>query len=461
MPTLINTTVQKHKRGSRIWLEGQRIQREGFLPGLRYTIIEKDSCLILSICEEGCHLVSRRHRNGHDLPIIDLTSRALETLFYGVERIRVLVRRGCIIISAHYQCIERKDREVRITNRIRANTPLSLGSLFHGGGVLDKAIHHGFANAGVNSTISIAVEIDGQYLDSSIANNPELWDSQSIPVESGVQYLQMSDKSPRLDGVCAGIPCTGASLSGRSKLKLAFAEDHSGAGACFFWFLLFVQKVNPAFIIIENVPTYATTASASVIRSVLTTLGYEIKERVFGGNDFGALEDRYRWVLVALSKGLFSDFDLESVQPVCSKPTTIGDVLDQVSADADTWKSYEYLAEKESKDRNAGKGFRRQLLSPEDDRCGTIGRSYNKARSTEPFLKHPTDGSLSRLFTPGEHARLKGIPESVIHGLSATTAHEVLGQSVIYPAFVAIAQAIARHLLTVAGKSPGQVDVAA
>jgi DNA (cytosine-5)-methyltransferase 1 len=132
-----------------------------------------------------------------------------------------------------------------------------------------------------------------------------------------------------------------------------------------------------------------------------------------------------------------------------------------VSADADTWKSYEYLAEKESKDRNAGKGFRRQLLSPEDDRCGTIGRSYNKARSTEPFLKHPTDGSLSRLFTPGEHARLKGIPESVIHGLSATTAHEVLGQSVIYPAFVAIAQAIARHLLTVAGKSPGQVDVAA
>lgn len=461
MPTLINTTVQQHRRGSRIWLEGQKILREGFVPGLRYTINEQNSCLILNVCEDGSHQISRRHRHGRDMPVIDITSRALETLFNGVERIRVLVRPGCIVISAHYHCLDRKDREARITTKLCDNTPLSIGSLFHGGGVLDKAIHRGFTDAGVDSHISIAVEIEGQYLDSSIANNPELWGGESIPMESGIQYLQLSDNTPRLDGVCAGIPCTGASPSGRSKLKLAFAEDHASAGACFFWCLLFVQKVNPAFLIIENVPAYSSTASASVIRSVLNTLGYRLQERVFGGNAFGALEDRNRWVLVALSKGLSSDFDLDSVQPVCTKPATIGDVLDQVSADADAWRPYEYLAEKELKDQQAGKGFRRQLLSPEDERCGTIGRSYNKARSTEPFLKHPTDGSLSRLFTPGEHARLKGIPESVVYGLSTTTAHEVLGQSVIYPVFVAIAQALARHLVSVARMSPHQVDVAA
>lgn len=458
MPALINTTLQNHQRGARVWLEGQKILREGFEPGTRYDIQEQSNCLVLTITVAGKFSVSCRRKGNKEIPIIDITSQKLELLFKDVVRLRVLVKDGCIVISAHHLCLNRLERNSRLLGKIQSGLPLDIGSLFHGGGVLDKAIHLGFANASLPVRLGVAVEIDSHYLNASITNNPELWDSRSIAINSGVQYLNFAGGS-KLEGVCAGIPCTGASLSGRSKLKLAFAEDHESAGACFYWFLQFVQSAGPAFAIVENVPAFSTTASAAVIRSVLNTLGYKLQERIFGGNEFGALEDRQRWVLVALSEGLHEGFNLQSIKSTATKPGVIDDILDPVAPESDLWKEYDYLSKKEQRDQAVGKGFRRQLISAEDSKCGTIGRSYNKARSTEPFLKHPSNENLSRLFTPCEHARLKGIPERVIDGLSTTTAHEVLGQSVIFPVFESIAIAIANHLKLLQGEDSKSIEV--
>lgn len=448
MPTLINTKLQSHRGCPRIWLEGAKILREGFVPGLRYRMMERNKTLVLTICDSGDYVVSIRKRGAVSFPVIDITQQRLGDMFSGVERLRVVVRDGCIIISIHHHHQNSRNRYCRLIHNLQQKSSLTIGSLFHGGGILDKAVHQGFSNQGIDTKLGIAVELESQYLDASLTNNVELWSATSMAVESGVQYLQLQPGATQFDGVVAGIPCTGASLSGRSKLKLTYAEDHELAGACFFWFLMFVHSVNPAFVLVENVPAYASTASASVIRSVLQTLGYHLQERVFSGCEFGALEDRKRWVLVALSDGLQEGFNLNAVQPLRTKPSRLRDILDPVPPDSDCWKPYDYLADKEQADKAAGKGFRRQLLTPDDTQCGTIGRSYNKARSTEPFLRHPEDPDRSRLFTPREHARLKGIPESVVDGLCTTTAHEVLGQSVVFPVFEAIAQALAKHLLT-------------
>lgn len=61
---------------------------------------------------------------------------------------------------------------------------------------------------------------------------------------------------------------------------------------------------------------------------------------------------------------------------------------------------------------------------------------------TEPFVISPFGDGMSRLFSPLEHARVKGIPEDLINGVSDTTAHEILGQSVIYPVFQAVGNCI-------------------
>lgn len=92
------------------------------------------------------------------------------------------------------------------------------------------------------------------------------------------------------------------------------------------------------------------------------------------------------------------------------------------------------------------------MLTGEETVCGTIGRHYNKRRSTEPFLqRHGTCGTpkarWQRLFSPREHARVKSVPESLIDGVNKTRAHEILGQSVDWrQAYVAMGAVLA-HVL--------------
>ena len=458
MATIVNTKLGEHRGKKRVWLEGQKLLREGYYPGMKYDLELKDSQVVLRVKEEGKFTVSKRERNGRVSPIIDLTAQELATVFDGVEMLRVFIRNGAIVISAHHQQERVIERVNRLISKLENGESLSVCSLFHGGGVLDKAIHAGFHKAGIASAISVAVEMEGKYLDSSLANNPELWNEDSIVIESPIQAVNLSKRPPQVDVLMGGIPCTGASKSGRSKNKLEFAESHEAAGAMFFNFLQFVEALNPAVVLIENVPEYQNTASMEVIRSVLSSLGYSLQERILDGNEFGVIERRKRLCVVALSHGI-DGFELEKIQPVRTKESRIQDILEPVPLDSERWKSFDYLAEKELRDKAAGKGFSRQLLTGDDEFCGTIGKDYAKCRSTEPFIVHPEQPELSRIFTPTEHCRVKGIPEELIQGLSDTIAHQILGQSVVFPAFEALALALGNSLWSWVGMMPIMVEV--
>ncbi|WP_320158907.1 DNA cytosine methyltransferase [Klebsiella pneumoniae] len=290
------------------------------------------------------------------------------------------------------------ERVNRLISKLENGESLSVCSLFHGGGVLDKAIHAGFHKAGIASAISVAVEMEGKYLDSSLANNPELWNEDSIVIESPIQAVNLSKRPPQVDVLMGGIPCTGASKSGRSKNKLEFAESHEAAGAMFFNFLQFVEALNPAVVLIENVPEYQNTASMEVIRSVLSSLGYSLQERILDGNEFGVIERRKRLCVVALSHGI-DGFELEKVQPVRTKESRIQDILEPVPLDSERWKSFDYLAEKELRDKAAGKGFSRQLLTGDDEFCGTIGKDYAMQKYRTFHCSSRTAGVVSHLYT--------------------------------------------------------------
>lgn len=205
-----------------------------------------------------------------------------------------------------------------------------------------------------------------------------------------------------------------------------------------------MKVLNPALVILENVVEYASTAAMIVIRSVLSHLGYQLSETVLDGHSLGSLEKRKRLCLVATTPGVCEPVDFNQLVPVRQREEKIADVLEVIPADSGMWKTYDYLADKELRDKAAGKGFARQLLIGGEDGCGVIGRGYAKARSTEPFIVAPHDPRLSRLMTPAEHARVKTIPEKLIEGLGSTRAHEVLGQSVIYCAFVAVGVLMAK-----------------
>lgn len=445
MTTIINTKIGESKQVARLWLEGQKLARAGVRIGMRYALVRRPGADKVERVElqqvndtysGKAYTVSRRTRRGIEVPLIEVRTDELKEIFSS-ERVRVAIRQGRFVVTANHIDVKIRERVRKLVERLKTGEPLAVCSLFHGGGVMDKALHSGLVRSGISSFVQIGVEIEPAYLDVSLRNNPEIWSEESVAVCSDIRELDWGNNVPECDIMLGGVPCTGASRAGRAKNGLSCAEEHETAGAMFIDYLDAVKAVNPAIVIMENVPEYMSTSSMMVIRSVLTSLGYQISERILDGNDFGALERRKRMVMVAVTQGL-SAFDFDYVAPVKVREPALSSVLEALPLDSGRWKAFGYLADKAVRDKAAGKGFARQLLDGSEAYCGTIGRHYAKCRSTEPFIVHPVDSELSRLLTPTEHARVKGIPEVVIAGESDTVAHEILGQSVIYPVFEAI-----------------------
>ncbi len=171
-----------------------------------------------------------------------------------------------------------------------------------------------------------------------------------------------------------------------------------------------------------------------MIRRALTDWRYQVHE-VIVGRELGAFEDRKRLCMLAVSNGIEFAFDLK---PVRRREQSLGEVLENVPENASCWKSLEHLDAKQERDRAAGKGFTMQIVGPESTKVGTIGKGYARIRSTEPLVQHPGNPTLKRLLTVTEHCKVKGIDPNLIKGVSSTRAHEMLGQSVLAPAFEAI-----------------------
>jgi DNA (cytosine-5)-methyltransferase 1 len=441
--------VGKNKGAPRVWLEGQRLAKAGFSPGQHYHVDTGHGRVVLTIQANGARVVSVKKRNDRQRPVIDLNSAKDLGLFEGLEKIRVIVRKGEIHLLPLASQLKARERLERVERKIAAKQPLTVGSLCHGGGVLSLALHKGMKAEGVATELGFANDIDPTVLDHASEHNPA-WSNKTVSVAAPMQELMTDDWLIKQLGTCeileAGIPCVAASLSGRAKKGLKMAEEDPNAGHLVVPFLAIVQAVQPALILVENVPPYQNTASAHLIRNTLRDWGYSVHETVLAAGEFGALENRKRMALVAVTAGLA--FDASAMAPPHMKcQSTVGEILEDMADDARCWSEMGYLRDKEARDRAAGKGFRMQILGPADTQVGTIGADYQKNRSTEPKLRHPTKGdALLRLFTPIEHARIKGIPESVITGLPATRAHKLLGNSICFEPFVRVGKAIARTL---------------
>ncbi|WP_019025369.1 MULTISPECIES: DNA cytosine methyltransferase [unclassified Thioalkalivibrio] len=454
---VIYSKIGEHRGRKRLWLEGGHLARAGIEPGQTFELSPLTrkpggaaQGITLSFTPAGDRKVYQRKRRDRIFPVIDLKHEEIEKILGGAERVRVVVQSGRIEVTLHHHDAATRNRSQTLNGRIERGLPVRIGSLCHGGGVLDHALHSGLKSAGIDSTLAFANEVDGHYLSASLERNP-VWSDKSVAIESPMQEIEWGTL-PAIDLLVAGIPCTGASKSGRTKNRLANAEDHETAGALFVSFLAAIQSLNPSVVILENVPEYGNTVSMTVIRSVMASLGYSLHESVLDGFELGALERRKRFCLVATNEDI--PFEFGSLRPIRQREQRIADVLEPIALNDPRWKSYDYLANKEARDKAAGKGFRRQLLTGTESSLGTIGRGYYRVRSTEPQIQHPVDPNLSRLLTPTEHARVKAIPEKLIHGLNPTRAHEILGQSVIHCAFEAVGRHLGLALKTLGAQQP-------
>jgi DNA (cytosine-5)-methyltransferase 1 len=432
-----------HRNGKRLWIQGLRLDEAGYAIGCLYSmdVDDRNTRIHLTVSDEGTHRVSRKKVGERYYPLIDLVNRQLAELFTDVDRVQVVIEEGRITIEYHRFDRMRIEREARLADILRSGRPIPMASLAHGAGILDYYVHKGLEDEHIRSGLIWAVEPENTYLQTSWNNNP-VWSYECEVIEGRIEDIETSElKSPLI--VCAGLPCTGASLSGRSKNALKFAEQHETAGTAFIGFLMMIRQLSPAICILENVPQYSTTVSMHMIRQALTDWRYQIHEIVLD-RELGAFEDRKRLCMVAVSEGIDFAFDLKPVRP---RERTLGEILDEVPPESPKWRTCSYLDDKQERDLAAGKRFAMQLVDGNSVRIGTVGRSYCKWRSTEPLVaNHPHDPALRRLLTVDELARAKAIDPDLVAGMSQTRQIEMMGQSVLGVAFQALGRNVGQCL---------------
>lgn len=438
----------------RVWLEGTQTERAGFRPGQKFDVIVQGHTLVLQANPDGSRVVSSKKAGEKQNPVIDINSRELLAIFDGMSAVRVAVKKGEIYLLPLASEIKKRERFNRLREKLENGEALTLGSLSHGGGVLSHAIHTGLQEAGIASKMGFANEIREELLEHAAVHN-DAWADDTKVFAAPMQELAFDERGvaqlPKVEILEMGLPCSGASKAGMAKRRLVHPEGHPEVGHLVVSALIILSKTNAAVVILENVPNYANSASADILRNQLRDMGYVTHERILNGKQWGALENRDRWCMVAVTEGI--EFDFEQLQPPSARIRRLGDALEHIADDDPRWSRMEGLKAKELRDKAERKGFRMQVFDADSEHIGTLTKGYAKVRSTDPKIAHATNPGLLRQLTPMEHARVKEAPEHLVCGLSDTVAHEVLGQSVVYPPFRDVGHHVGNALNRVVGRA--------
>lgn len=428
--------IGTNKNTPRVYIDcADELERADFRPGAQYrlTVDEQNKRVVMEVNDDGDRIVSVKMRGERRAPVVDLQSFKVLKVFEGFERIRVIFLKGRIFVLPLASDLAKQERLDRLCGKVERGEALTVASLCHGGGMLAYAAHEGLQAGGVSTRTALVNEIDEDYAAHSRAKNP-VWDAGTkgviAPMQELVQDEWVFGRLPRVEVVEMGIPCSGASKAGATKRKLAVMEEHPEVGHLIASALMLIQKLQPACCVIENVPEYSATGSAWIARSTLRDMGYTVYEVELNAADFGCLEARRRWFLVAMTDGVA--LTLDALAPELVPQMRVGDILEPVADDDPRWSPLTYLREKEQRDAAAGKGFQMQTVTPESTRVPTLRKAYHKGGSTDPYIEHPSGDGRLRKFSGREHASLKGFPAQLIDGLSETRAHEVLGQGVAF-----------------------------
>lgn len=459
MDSYIVRAIGSNRGARRIYLDGSVLARSQFVPGACFDI---EACpdrrtLILHKREHGSRVVSKKRKHGKPdvVPVIDINSNGMLATLGAVMVVRITISALRITITPLASELARIDRLERLRQSLDSGR-LQVGSIAHGIGVLSYTAHEGLRRAKLAADLSVAVEIDPDWLSQAIDHNPA-WSSQTVAVAAPMQEFAQDPHSHefRVDVVELGIPCSGASVAGKAKRGLKRMEAHPEVGHLVVPAIMLISAWNPSAVVLENVKSYANEASADLLRSMLADMGYHVQETCLTATDFGELERRERWFLVAVSKGI--NFDINAVtadlQERYRQVRYVSEVLEDVADDSQEWSRFDYLQVKAERDAQKGSCFALQTVDESDIEVPTLRKGYQKAGSTDPLLAHPTKPGLKRRFSVVEHARIKGQPDCLVEGMGIVDGHAAMGQSVCFEPVARLFEELGKALRQWAGSA--------
>lgn len=404
----------------RLYLESSRLKQTRFQPGSRITVEVANQFLKISISDNGDAMVSackRGKREGR--PVIDIRRKELAEAFAGIEKVKVMIGENSITV------VPLESEIARLQAMPKGSKRLTFIDIFAGGGTLTEA----FKMAGFQSVG--AVEKNDRYLETYEANNPG-----AMTYCGSVADVDWRDL-PSANIVLASPPCE--DFSQAQTQSPSSATEHLT-----FYLLQGLGVLRPAAIVIEQVPAYAKSPYAALLRRVLTDYGYHLTESIVDGVKMGSLSRRKRFCMIASQTPGFAFDEAE-------KPRTkrVKDILEQTPR---TWLTEENSQTIRSFISSAkhhaekGNGFRMAAVTEDATMVATITKGHAKRRKTDPLL---TDGEgRYSFFSTRELARIDGLPDSYILPESHQVACEIVGQGVLADAFSLVAKQLKKHLIT-------------
>lgn len=283
---------------------------------------------------------------------------------------------------------------------------------------------------------------------------------------------------PAHDVLLAGFPCQPFSLAGVSK-KNAMGRAHGFAcdtqGTLFFDVVRIIDARRPAIFVLENVKNLKSHDGGKTFRIIMQTLdelGYDVADsEVMGADDPKIIDGKHflpqhreRIVLVGFRrelnlKGDFTLRDIPSLYP--ARRPSVAELLEPV-VDAKfilTPVLWKYLYRYAKKHQAKGNGFGFGMVDPTNPNSVTrtlsaryykdgaeilIDRGWDKALGERHFDDPDNQRHRPRRLTPRECARLMGFetPQGYQFRIpvSDTQAYRQFGNSVVVPAFAAVAK---------------------
>lgn len=448
----------RHRGAPRLWLEGREPAKAGFAPGSRFTVRVDPgrALLVLEVDDAGDRMVSGKQRGDTTLPVIDINSKELLAAFAGLDSVRVIVEAGRISILPVASEQRARERLDRLREKLAVGQPLSAGSVAAGIGILDRAAHEGLQLSGLDTHLAFANEIREDCVDHMHSRNP-IVDQETIMLNAPLQEVAFDpwvmEQLPEIECLVGGIPCSAASRAGKATRGSGHAEADPNVGHLVVGLLAIIAKTQPVAICIENVPIWGTSASMHILRNQLTDLGYVVHATQLRSEEWNTLEHRERLCVIAVTKGI--DFSFEPMERPAAIERRFGEIMDPVPLDAASWGTMQYLKDKRVRDEADGKNFKMRVIDANSTMVPALNKTLWKRQSTGTFIQHTENPELLRLPTVPEHARAKAVWPEMVEGLGTTFGHEVLGQSVCVPPFVAVFKLLGQALQAFARAAKG------
>lgn len=441
-----NLAISSCGEKRRIRLSTNFLKLVGFVPGDQVSVVEhnkKHSGFSVIPNVDGKHRVysrkyKRKSRNNPLEAIMEFSGQSLIDRSFPsyVQRFHVELRKGNVSFTPMANQVHAIHSKLKKSTALSAFVGLTGGVDIHCleslGWKAEVVLEHRPTEARDRARSRDLSEVHALNV---LANS-----SPRILLNEDVYHLRL-DRLENLLSEAAPISLCHYSLGcdDHSPCKSTLAKEKSFADLSTMYDMVYpilkqIEVVSPAVVVIENVTQFKESGAGKMLRTSLRRMGYNITEMVLNAVDYGALQGRKRYYLVA---SIYPGF-VEPKKATLNKKPLRDLILSHIDKCSDVT-DLKSIAARSIKNRNMPLYVTvDSLYSP------TFLKSQDRGISDAVYIKHN-----DRVYKPSRQLmqELMSIPgDFKVAWMAKEQAVETLGQSIDYKLHHAVMKSVTEHI---------------